>query len=72
MNQQDQHLLTFLWQRLPRRTKEKICKQAGFGDYRTYANYRWTEFQPHTRNYLAPKVQLETDAASGFNRQEQK
>jgi len=63
-----QDTLACLWRNLPRQTRERLCKQAGFGDYRTYAGYKWAEFQPQTREYLAPKVQLETDAASGFNR----
>lgn len=48
------HSLAILWWKLPQQKREAICKAYGFGDYRTYASYRWGEFQPHTREALAP------------------
>jgi hypothetical protein len=56
-----------MWHNLPRSTREKICKQYGFADYTTYASHNWEDFRPHTRDALAERVALETDAAYGFD-----
>lgn len=56
-----------MWIELPQRRREKICKDHGFGDYRIYAQYLWTQFQPHTREHLKDRVVLENDANKNFD-----
>ena len=63
----DDQKIQIQWRELPKSRREKICKDHGFGDWKTYASYRWTDFQPHTREQLKDRVKLESDAASGFD-----
>lgn len=57
--------MAFAWASLPVAKRQRICRDYGFSDYITYANYAWHHFQPHTRAALLVEVLKATKLPPG-------